>query len=125
MVKRLALGLCLATSLAAPPVSAATTPVPAAFQDLWAGAGKSCRPGADSSQLRFTADRMRYFRVDAPILKLQRRGAREIVLETDFLMGDVYERRTFRFRLSADGRQLTEIGPVGSTVRKRCPKAVP
>jgi hypothetical protein len=126
MSSRFIAGLCLAFILAGSPVvaaPAANKPVPAAFHGLWSPPGKSCERGAEPQQLEFTAARMRYGRLaDSPVLKLRRPNPREIAFESDMLTGDVYETRQFRFRLSANGRRLTEIGPGGQQVRNFCRK---
>ncbi len=119
-------GLSLIALLAAGPAQAVTpvTPpkVPVAFQGLWAGPGKSCSPGADPSQIRLRKNSIWMSSHDHQVLRATPRGPREVVMVVQVLSGDVYEDRTFRFRLSADGKQLTEVGTRANVVRRLCAK---
>ncbi len=126
MRNALTTGLALILLMAAAPALAVTpvTPpkAPAAFQGLWAGLGKSCTPGADPSQIRIRANSVWMSSHDHQVLRATPRGPREVVMVVQVLSGDVYEDRTFRFRLSADGKQLTEVGARANLVRRLCAK---
>ena len=118
-------GLSLMLLLAAGPALAVmpVTPpkVPVAFQGFWAGLGKSCSPGADPLQIRLGPHSLWMWSNDNQVLRATPRGPREVVMVVQVLSGDVYEDMTFRFRLSADGKQLTEVGARTNVVRRRCP----
>lgn len=115
------LGLLAALTLA-PPVLAAPAGPPAAFQGWWVGQEAACSAWADDSQVVVGAHHIRFYAGEGPITGVERRGRREIVIHALMQSGedDPKEAMSFRFRLSPDGRRLTEVGEDNTFDRKRC-----
>jgi hypothetical protein len=119
--------LALAATVLAAPGLAAARPgaVPVAFQGWWVGEGKPCQAWADDSQVVVGRNHIRFYAGEGPVLRVERKGPRDIVLhamihsEEGGEVGD--EDEALRFRLSADGGRLTEVGPDDSFDRVRCP----
>jgi hypothetical protein len=119
------LGLLAALALASPALAALAAPAaaPAAFQGWWVGQEAACAAWADDSQVEIGPRHIRFYAGEGPITRVERRGRREIVIHALIRSGedDSREATAVRFRLSPDGRQLTEIGEDSSFARKRCP----
>lgn len=116
------LGLMAALAFASPAL-AAPAATPSAFQGWWVGQEAACAAWADDSQVEIGARHIRFYAGEGPITRVERRGRRGIVIHALIRSGEdgSSEDTAVRYRLSPDGRQLTEIGEDNSFVRKRCP----
>lgn len=126
MVRRGAAAALLAVAALAAPSLAAARPiaVPVAFQGWWVGEGKACEAWAEDSQVVIRRGSIRFYAGEGPVLRVERRGPREIVLHARIKSNEGgesgEEMETLRFTLSADGRTLTEVGEDNRFDRVRC-----
>jgi len=109
-----------AASLTAAPDSAQPdTTIPEQFRGRWAGRQTECGRAAESS-LRVTADSVNFYASRGRVLAVDVMKDREIeVLLESSGEGQVW-RQTRRFKLSEDGRSLTDLTTEGHVVRGRC-----
>jgi len=102
--------------LAAP----STTSVPRAFQGEWNMRAADCGTSLNDSVLRLHAGKVGYFESTGPVRAVVARG-RELALIAE-LSGEGETRlHVAQFRLSRDGRTLTDVGSAPPLVRHRCP----
>jgi len=125
VVRRRAASIVLLAALAAPTLAAARpAAVPAAFQGWWVGQGKACEPWAEDSQVVIRRGSIRFYAGEGPVLRVERKGPRGIVLHALIRSQEGGERGeargTLRFTLSADGKTLTEVGDDNRFDRVRC-----
>jgi len=102
--------------LAAP----ATPSVPRAFQGEWNMRAADCGTSLNDSVLRLRAHHVNYFESAGPVRAAVARG-RELALIAE-LSGEGETRlHVAQFRLSRDGRTLTDVGSTPPLLRYRCP----
>jgi hypothetical protein len=120
-MKPLALALLL-LSLAGPATARPAPVMPAPFRGEWASDRASCGNDASDSRLHITAREVMFYESGGPVRAVQRLDARTVrvrLLATD----DMGERgaASYTFRLSADGRRLTNLTDGSGVPRIRCP----
>ena len=116
-------GVRAANEAPAPPVddvpAAHATTVPARFLGEWAIDAAACtRPGHES-QLSIAADRIAFHESSGTIQSVAGDDSDLTVVARLTGEGETRE-ATYRFRLSADGRTLTDIGSGTGMTRRRC-----
>lgn len=110
------LSMFTGASLAAPP----TPSVPRAFQGEWNMRAADCSSSQNDSMLRLRAGHVTYFESSGPVRAAVARG-RELALIAE-LSGEGETRlHVAQFRLSRDGRTLTDVQSTPPLVRYRCP----
>lgn len=108
-------GACLAA-----PASPPQTTVPRAFQGEWNMRPADCGSALNDSLLRLRSGQIEYYESAGPLRAAVARG-RELALIAE-LRGEGETRlHVAQFRLSRDGRTLTEVGGTPPLVRYRCP----
>ena len=125
--------LCLALGvLAIPMASAARAPrpaIPSEFRGLWTSTGV-CSPNPDDSLLTLSAHQVMYYASGGPVRGVRWLGPRTVRLTVDVTSGEgelgvegppVVDRQRMTFRLSADGRQLTNLTTSPDDTKTRCP----
>lgn len=93
--------------------------VPAPFQGRWASDATACRKPADESQLELQANRVAFFEGSGPIKSVVVDGD-VITLVAELSAEGEIDETTYAFRLSDDGRTLTDISTGPGMVRHRC-----
>lgn len=110
----------------APPAPAkpAASQVPAAFLGKWDTEVKSCGTGMSDGKLTIAADRIDFYESSGPITAVAVNGPREVVISTTLSgEGETWTDKT-TFRLSDDGKTLTDVSDPAEEhpfVRVRCP----
>jgi hypothetical protein len=103
------------------PVASAThaAVIPSRFRGEWRGPPADCGTGQRGSGLVLWADRMAFRESAGPVLSVTRHQNDEIGIAV--ALADERGRWTahHRFRLSDDGRTLTDVGS-GGQIRHRC-----
>lgn len=120
----------LVAVLALPGAASARRPaapvVPAPFRGLWAS---GVCPGPDDMQLTVTAHQVMYYASGGPVRAVRRLGPRTVRLTVDVTSGEgelgvvgppVVDRQRITFRLSPDGRQLTNLTLSPDDAKTRC-----
>jgi hypothetical protein len=121
-MRRVAL-IALALSLAPLALGEGQATIPDRFRGRWAGSHDKCGVPSEGS-LAIYADRIDFYESRGRVLAVKIVSDREIEVE----LGSSGEGRTWqdmrRFRLSEDGRSLTDVTiPKYQAVRVRCEKA--
>lgn len=109
---------------AGPALAIGPTRVPPAFLGEWNYQLAACGKGTDDSRLFIRPNRLEFYESSGPILSVKAHSARDITIKAQLSgEGETWTVDT-RFRLSADGKQLSDVtDPNGPPfVRKRCPK---
>jgi hypothetical protein len=107
---------------AANPARLATDPnstIPAPFQGRWAADASACEKPADESQLELQAHRAAFFEGSGPIKSVVVDGD-VITLVAELSAEGEVDETTYAFRLSDNGRTLTDISTGPGMVRHRC-----
>jgi hypothetical protein len=98
--------------------------VPGPFQGEWMADLKGCGSKSDDSRLEIGADRIRFYESSGPIRAVVVQGDRELALIVE-LSGEGERWLSFsHFRLSEDGKSLTDVSSEPAFVRHRCAKGV-
>ncbi len=109
---------------AAPAAPAKPTAVPAAFIGEWNSDPKACSTGQNESRLRIGADRIDFYESGGPITAVTLKSPTEVAITATLSgEGETWTDVT-SFRLSADGKTLTDASVPGEespTSRTRCP----
>jgi hypothetical protein len=103
----------------APPPAAGAITVPARFLGEWAIDAAACTSPGHESQLGITADRIAFHESNGTIQSVAGDDSNLTVVARLTGEGETRE-ATYRFRLSADGRTLTDIGSGTGMARQRC-----
>ena len=114
--------LAAALCAAAPPAFARpAATIPAPFRGIWNGTVLPCSPSAsDDTRLELTARRVNFYESGGTVSRVTRVDARTIRIVGRLSgEGETFTAR-YPFRLSADGRQLTDITQPEHFVRHRC-----
>lgn len=93
--------------------------VPAAFRGRWAADATACGKPADESQLDLQANRAAFFEGSGPIKSVVVDGDVVTLVAELSAEGEIDE-TTYAFRLSDNGRTLTDISTGPGMVRHRC-----
>lgn len=103
----------------APPAPDTTATVPAQFQGNWALDAAACAVAGHESRLGITADRIQFHESSGAVTSVMTSGSDLTVVANVTGEGETRE-ATYRFRLSADGTTLTDMGSGTGMVRHRC-----
>ena len=122
MPRRLALALlalltAASTAAARPPAPA----VPPEFRGEWNAAPDACGRGTNDSQLRISASRLQFYESGGPVIAVRRLDRRTVRLTGRMTGEGETSVAAWTFRLSPDGRRLTDISSGGDFTRFRCP----
>ena len=116
-------GVRAANEAPAPPVddvpAADATTVPARFVGEWAIDAAACTSPGHESQLGIATDRIAFHESSGTIQSVAGDDSNLTVVARLTGEGETRE-ATYRFRLSADGRTLTDIGSGTGMARQRC-----
>ena len=116
-------GVRAANEAPAPPVddvpAAHATTVPARFVGEWAIDAAACTSPGHESQLGIATDRIAFHESSGTIQSVAGDDSNLTVVARLTGEGETRE-ATYRFRLSADGRTLTDIGSGTGMARQRC-----
>lgn len=116
-------GVRAANEAPAPPVNdvpaADATTVPARFVGEWAIDAAACTSPGHESQLGIAADRIAFHESSGTIQSVAGDDSNLTLVARLTGEGETRE-ATYRFRLSADGRTLTDIGSGTGMTRQRC-----
>jgi hypothetical protein len=116
-------GVRAANEAPAPPVNdvpaADATTVPARFVGEWAIDAAACTSPGHESQLGITTDRIAFHESSGTIQSVAGDDSNLTLVARLTGEGETRE-ATYRFRLSADGRTLTDIGSGTGMARQRC-----
>lgn len=94
--------------------------VPPRFHGEWNRNVADCGSGLNDSRLMLSADRVGFHESTGRILSTTHYGANEVGISLEMSgEGERWAAR-YRFRLSHDGRELTDVGNGGRWVRYRC-----
>lgn len=93
--------------------------VPAPFRGRWATDAAACGKPADESQLELQANRAAFFEGSGPIKSVVVDGD-VITLVAELSAEGEVDETTYAFRLSDNGRTLTDISTGPGMVRHRC-----
>jgi len=112
--------VAFALSLAAPIIAQGQATVPGQFRGKWAGSQAKCHVPSESS-LAIYADRIDFYESRGRVLAVKVVGERDVEVELESSGEGQVWRSTRHFRLSEDGRSLTDVTrPEYPTVRVRC-----
>ena len=113
--------LAAALCAAAAPALARPATIPAPFRGVWNGTVLPCSPSSyDDTRLEITARRVNFYESGGTVSRVTRIDARTIRIVGRLSgEGETFTAR-YTFRLSADGRQLTDITQPEHFVRHRC-----
>jgi hypothetical protein len=100
-------------------VEAAAGAAPEAFQGEWNIDLAACGSAANESRLVIQPRRIRFFESSGPIDGVVATGPRDATFKVTLSAEGETVQRDYRFRLSPDGRTLTDIAVAFD--RKRCP----
>ena len=95
----------------------AVATIPASFQGEWNTDAAACGSGSNESRLVIAADTMRFYESSGPVQSASVDGNELTVVVRLTGEGETRE-ATYRFRLSADGRTLTDAD--SALARQRC-----
>ena len=95
----------------------AVATIPASFQGEWNTDAAACGSGSNESRLVISADTMRFYESSGPVQSASVDGNELTVVVRLTGEGETRE-ATYRFRLSADGRTLTDAD--SALARQRC-----
>lgn len=100
--------------------AARTDIIPTRFQGEWNRVPADCGSGRNDSRLVLSGDRVRFHESSGRVMSVTRHGEDEVGIAVE--MSGEGERWTahYRFRLSRDGRELTDVGNGSGWVRYRC-----
>lgn len=100
--------------------AARTDTIPPRFQGEWNRVPADCGSGRNDSRLVLSGDRVRFHESSGRVMSVTRHGEDEVGIAVE--MSGEGERWTahYRFRLSQDGRELTDVGNGSGWVRYRC-----
>lgn len=108
---------------AIPTVAAeAQSAVPARFQGDWASSLKHCGSPTDDLRLTIAASTIRFFESAGVIKAVVTNGEHELALISELSGEGEKWLDVSHFRLSDDGRILTDVSGEPAVVRYRCPK---
>lgn len=122
--RRLLLGLTAAILAASPALATGPTRVPPAFLGEWNYNLAACGKGTDDSRLHIRPNSLQFWESSGPILSVKVHAPRDISITARLSGEGETNIDVTRFRLSAHGKELSDVtDPVGPPfVRKRCPK---
>ncbi len=95
------------------------TTVPVRFQGEWAADTAACTSPGHESQLRIDGDRIAFHESSGEILSVASDGSGLTIVARLTGEGETHE-GTYRFRLSEDGKTLTDTSSGMGMVRRRC-----
>lgn len=102
-----------------PPPADTSATVPATFQGSWAAGAAACTTAGHESHLPLGADRLQ-FHASSGTIRSVASGATDLTIVA-VLTGEGEAREaTYRFRLSDDGKTLTDMSSGPGMVRQRC-----
>lgn len=101
------------------PATDSNDTIPAPFQGRWAADATACRKPADESQLELQANRAAFFEGSGPIKSVVVDGD-VVTLVAELSAEGQTDETTYAFRLSDNGRTLTDISTGPGMVRHRC-----
>jgi hypothetical protein len=110
----------------APPAAPASTPatrtdiIPPRFRGEWNRVPADCGSGRNDSRLVLSADRVRFHESSGRVVSVALHGGNEVGIAVEMTgEGDRWTAH-YRFRLSENGRELTDVGNGSGWVRQRC-----
>lgn len=120
---RLAIVPWLVGLLAVPAVAAEVqSAVPARFQGDWASGLKQCGSPTDDLRLTIGASTIRFYESAGAIKAVVTNGEHELALISELAGEGERWLDVSHFRLSDDGKTLTDVSTEPAVVRYRCPK---
>lgn len=122
MLARLILAAAVLAT-AAPAHATGPTRVPPAFLGEWNYTPAACGKDNDDSRLYIGPNSLRFWESSGPIMAVKVHSPREISITARLSGEGETSVEVTRFRLSADGKALSQISVDGPPfVRRRCPK---
>jgi len=94
--------------------------IPREFQGEWNMRSADCGTALNDSVLKLSSTKVRYYEMSGPIRGVLKRG-REIALLAEVSGEGETNLHVAHFRLSRDGRTLTDVLSTPALVRYRCP----
>jgi hypothetical protein len=92
--------------------------VPAAFHGVWAATVADCTPPAET-RLEISATRVNFYESSGDVAQVEATGDNEILIVVPLSGEGAQSRRSFRYRLLADGARLFDVR--NGLDRIRCP----
>lgn len=93
--------------------------IPPRFRGEWNRVPADCGTGLNDSRLMLSSDRVAFYESGGPVASVTHHGDDEIGVAVELAGEGQCWTAHYRFRLSDDGRTLTDIGS-GGLVRHRC-----
>lgn len=119
---RRCLWIAFALSFVAPVMAQGQATIPDGFRGTWAGSHDKCGVPSEG-RLTVYADRIGFYESRGRVLAVKVISEREVEVSLELSGEGQVWRRTVRYRLSEDGRSMTDVTePKYQTVRVRCEK---